>query len=305
MSLNYAGSADRVSPRSAYEGGPNAVLSGPPTGPLATELEACGDELDFAPGPAVDGDVAAWAGAECVRQRIRIRTGDTSRVVDAGDHVYDVAVGGRFVAWLVMERPADPREPLRTRLVVYDTASGANAYTTLVPPALEVDVQADGTAVLATSADRLEPICPSGRPRARLLYYTVAEPMEHEVPARSCETAVRVAADRVAYIEYLGGSGRMLTLTCFTGTDKRPVARMDVFPPQHVRLLRPPAWRGRQTHCRYYALFAAPRRHEHSGPAPSPARFAWLPPPRARRDDPRAAFLPQRVPPARRAGARV
>ena len=252
--LTYAGSAERAFARRAYEGGPNHVLGGPATGPLTSELESCGDELEFVPGPAVDGEVAAWAGAECAPQRIRIRSGDTSRVVDAGDHVYDVAVGGRFVAWLALERPADPRELSRTRLVVYDTAAGAHAYTALVPPSLELDVQADGTVVLA-SFTATDLSCPGGSPRARILYYTAAEPVEHELPVRSCESAVRIAGDRVAFVEHLGGSRRMLTLSDLTGSVRRQVARIDMFPPQNTI-----DWDGRsvawsQTRCRDYALF--------------------------------------------------
>src|SRR3954447_5682979 len=109
--VSYDGTDARIYVARYLDPGPATMLSGPPTGPLAT-VEDCAGERDYeygAPGPAVDGDVAAWAGAECHQRRIHIQTGSTSRVVDAGDFVYDVAVGGGWVAWLRMVKPADPK----------------------------------------------------------------------------------------------------------------------------------------------------------------------------------------------------
>lgn len=223
-SVLYSASATRAVARRTWEGMPNEIVGGAPGGPVS-RLDGCSTgQVAFGAGPEVDGGLAAWAGADCDERRMRVDFGDRSQVVAAGDFIYDLAAGGRYVAWLELVRAASRGEVQRTRLVVYDAIAGARAYEALVPPSIRLDVQADGTAVAAT-ADVSDPSCPGREPRYRLLYWTAAEPFEHEVPVRACLDDVRIADDRIAYVE-----GSTLTLTNLSGTAKQAVAELDQFP---------------------------------------------------------------------------
>src|SRR3954451_6735668 len=74
--VSYDGTDARIYVARYLDPGPATMLSGPPAGPLST-VEECSGERDYeygAPGPVVDGDVAAWAGAECHQQRIHMQT---------------------------------------------------------------------------------------------------------------------------------------------------------------------------------------------------------------------------------------
>ena len=231
--LAAAGSDSRVYVRRASEGGPSAIFSGPRRGPLS-QVQLCND-LDFAAGPAADGNVVAWVGGDCQASRIHVQSGDASRVADAGDFVHTIAVADPYVAWLAMERPADAREVLRTRLVVQHAATGQTVLTTLVPPSINLDVQSDGTAALATYAPATDRSC-NGGPAPRILWYSIAEPFGHELPnARPCEAVVAIAANRIAYADGPAPGSpsrfRMLTLADLAGTVTQPVARIDAFPP--------------------------------------------------------------------------
>ena len=246
--VTYAGTPSRVVARRSFEGAATDVLAGPPTGPLAG-LDACSPAPEALAPPAVDGDLAAWSGAECSDSRIRIQDGDAARVIDAGGFVHAVAVARPYVAWLALDRGTDP---VGTRLVVHDVTTGQNAYAVGVPPATELDVQGDGTAVIATFAP-VDRSC-SGGPRAHIRWYSPAAQQGTEVPVRTCEAAVRIAGGRIAFAEALERGGRMLALTSLAGGTTQPVARVDAFPPQAAfdfdgtRL----AWS--QIHCRHHTI---------------------------------------------------
>jgi hypothetical protein len=49
--------------------------------------------------------------------------------------------------------------------------------------------------------------------------------------ARSCESAVRIAGNRIAYVHDLGNRGRMLATIDLAGTARQDIARLDMFPP--------------------------------------------------------------------------
>lgn len=224
--VTYAGSPSRVLARRSFEGASTDILAGLPLGPL-TGLDACAPAPEFLPAPAVDGDLAAWAGADCTQARIRIQDGETTRTIDAGGFVHAVAVARPYVAWLAMDRG---KNPVGTRLVVQDVTTGQDAYAANVPPATELDVQSDGTAVIATFAP-VDRAC-SGGPRAHVLWYSPANPQGTEVPVgRACEAAVRIAGGRIAFVAAPGGAQRVLSLTTLTGGTTEPVARVDSFPP--------------------------------------------------------------------------
>lgn len=259
VGVTYGGSDTRVFVQRVLELGGASLLTGPPAG-LLTSLEDCDTSRDYefaAPGPVVDGDLAAWAGAECKEQRVRIQTGDTSRIIDAGDFIHAIAAGGRYVAWLRMVRPPDPATPLGTRLVVVDSTTGDTAYSADVPPSTNVDVEPDGTAVISTYAPGgTPPAQPCHGGTARFIYFTLTEPVAHDVPGtNSCEGLFRVAGGRLAFVDHLGGNRHTLTITDLTGVPRQDVVRLDGLPPvasfdfdaSHV------AWT--QTRCRDYAMF--------------------------------------------------
>lgn len=224
--VTYSGSPSRVIARRSLAGAPTDVLVGPPAGPL-TSLDACSPAPEVLAPPAVDGDLAAWAGADCADSRIRIQNGDTARVIDAGGFVHAVAVARPYVAWLANDRDSSP---LDTRLVVHNVTTGQDAYSVLVPPASTLDVQADGTAVIATFAP-VDRTC-GGGPSAHIRWYSQAQTQGTEVPIRTCDAAVRIAGGRIAFVDALAGGGRMLSLTGLQGGTAQPVARIDAFPPQ-------------------------------------------------------------------------
>lgn len=262
VDVSYDGSATRVFVRRVVDLGNASLLAGPPNGPL-TSLEECDTSRDYefgAPGPVADGDLAAWAGAgtgaECKEQRIRIQTGDASRMVDAGDFIHAIAVGGRYVAWLRMVRPPDPSTPLGTRLVVFDSTTGETAYSAEVPPSTNVEVEPDGTAVISTFAPGGTPAAhPCRGGTARFIYFTPEEPVAHDVPGvNSCEGTFRVAAGRLAFVDHLGSERRMLTLTDLTGASRQDVARLDGFPPIPSFDFDGARVTWAQTRCRDYAL---------------------------------------------------
>jgi len=224
--VTYAGSPSRVLARRSFEGASTDIIAGPPLGPLTT-LDACAPAPEFAPPPAVDGDLAAWAGADCLPAKIRIQAGDATRTIDAGGFVHAVAVARPYVAWLAMDRSANP---IGARLVVHDVTTGQDAYTANVPPATELDVQSDGTAVIATFAP-VDRAC-SGGPRAQFVWYSPANPQGTEIPVgRACEAAVRIAGGRIAFVAAPAGARRVLSLATLAGGAAQPVARVDSFPP--------------------------------------------------------------------------
>ena len=224
--VTYAGSPSRVIARRSLGGAPTDVLAGPPAGPL-TALDGCSPAPEVLAPPAADGDLAAWAGADCSDSRIRIQDGDNARVIDAGGFVHAVAVARPYVAWLAVDRDSSP---LDTRLVVHDATTGQDAYNVVVPPASTLDVQADGTAVVATFAP-VDRSC-GGGPSAHIRWYSPGQTQGTEVPVRTCEAAVRIAGGRIAFVQALTGGGRMLSLTGLQGGTPQPVARLDAFPPQ-------------------------------------------------------------------------
>src|SRR5204862_4359902 len=95
----------------------------------------------------------------------------------------------------------------------------------------KLDVDENGTAVLGAFPQPSGPSPCGASPRARVTYYTVAQPVEHEVPVTTCFDDVRIAGGRIAFVQRIAGGGDQLALTDLTGTTIQPVARVDQFPP--------------------------------------------------------------------------
>jgi hypothetical protein len=212
-----AASGDRVLLRRSFESGAADLLGGTIRGPLSV-IESCPQEsqLSFPPAPAIDGDLSAWTAADCVRDRVRIQLGASQRTVDAGGYIPALAAAGRYVAWIGGQR-----------LTVYDAQAGSVAYSVAIPPATFLDVDADGTAVIAPSdVGNGHGACGHDFPD-RITYYTPAEPAAHLVPVSSCREVVKIAGGRIAFVERLGDGSDELALTDLAGRAVRPVAHVD------------------------------------------------------------------------------
>ena len=255
-SLLAAATQGRVLARVDYEGGASELYGGALTGPL-DKVESCSGspDISFPPTPTLDGDLSAWSASGCVRDRIQIQLGASSRTVDASGYVYGLAAAGRYVAWLSNQPSGNPQVPDSRRLTVYDAQAGQVAYTLLLTPTDRLDVQADGTVAL-TQPDLSGNRKPCyGSPPERVTYFTPAEPVAHTVPVSSCFDTVKIAAGSIAFVEHLPSGGDRLALTNLAGTQVQPIARVEQQPtptPDFDYDGTRVAWT--QTRCRDYRL---------------------------------------------------
>lgn len=249
--LAYAASGSRVVvARGLTESGAREVFTGPAAGPL-TLRQSC--DAVSAALPAGGGSVLAWGGGGCVADRLRIDWGDGSADVDPPGYVTGLAAGGRFAAWLALDPSTDP---VRIRVFLYDTAARAIVRDEQVPPSSDLDVQEDGSVVLATYApgDGAPPRHCGRTPLVpRFLLLAPGAPVR-ELPLRTCSARVRVAGGRIAFVERTGSGADVLSLADLSGENVQPVAAPESFPP-HPRF----DWDGRRvawatTRCRDHAL---------------------------------------------------
>jgi hypothetical protein len=215
-----AASGDRVLVRRSSEGGDTDIFSGTLAGPL-TKIQSCPQDsnLAFQPGPALDGTLAVWSAGDCNRNHVHIQNGSAVQTVDTGGVVAAVAAAAPYAAWL-------SGAPGPEQLTVYDTQAARVAYSVAVPPSQQVDVAADGTAVLGHAlAGTTSKLCPHDLP-AEIDYFTLAEPRAHPVPAELCSLnqAVKIAAGRIAYVERLQTGLDQLTTSGLDGSAARPLA---------------------------------------------------------------------------------
>ncbi|HWH44268.1 MAG TPA: hypothetical protein VNT32_06025 [Thermoleophilaceae bacterium] len=259
-SITYGAAGSRVvAARGLAEGGTRDVLSGPPAGPLAIR-ESC--ETVSAVSPAGGGSVIAWGGAGCVPDRLRIEWDGGAADIDPPGFVTALAAGGRFAAWLALDRATDP---VRTRLFVYDTAARAIVRDEPVPPSSDLDVQEDGTALIDTFAPGPADGCPPSAPAPRFVLFPAGAPAR-DVPLRSCSSRVRIAGGRIAFVQRTASGGEVISLAGLAGEDVQAITGQESFPPM-PRF----DWDGERvawatTRCRDHALFV--RDPADGGPAP-------------------------------------
>jgi hypothetical protein len=238
LSMNWvtvAGSSSQVVVR--RYGADDGVLAGPPTGPLSL-LERCTPlSYDYSRPRevAVDGELSAWP---CGGQTIVIRDGAGRRALEqpSGRAVSHVDVAGRFVAWVEDNsfepdgRTYNPDPGPHFRLIVYDTAAGAERYhIDGLPQVLDqLELRSDGSAVI-TSPVGTGPVegCPfPDFGLLRVASYSATEPFPHESPVRICRAApVRVAGDRLAFVRP-GGAWGVLSLVDLDGQGQTDVAEL-------------------------------------------------------------------------------
>jgi hypothetical protein len=223
--LLSAASGNRVLAQTGSESGTSDLYGGPLAGPL-TKLATCPQTISnaFAPAPALDGDLTATAATDCVRNRLRMQLGGTTRIVDASGYVHAIAAAGRYVAWIDSDLSSGAYH-----LTVYDVQAGQTAYTLQIKPTDWLDVQADGTAALTQFDDTLDRR-PCNTFQEHPTYFTVAEPAAHTLPQVTCFRNVKIAGGRIAFVEHLADGGDRLELVNLAGTQVQSVARVDAQP---------------------------------------------------------------------------
>ncbi|MFL5825157.1 MAG: hypothetical protein ACJ76V_01400 [Thermoleophilaceae bacterium] len=218
----YGASAQRVAAARVGGTGVQDFFSGPVGGPLTREA-TCQPWTEAAiVTPDVSAQLAAWPAQGCTDSRILIDDAGTTQTVDAGGYINALAVGGRFVAWVRLDKTTNP---LSYILTVYDVDAHAPAYTVAVPPPGGLDVQSDGTAVMTTGAGAGTQC--STQPGERIVYFTRAEPTEHAGPAAACGPTVHASGNRVAFMRPLTGGDFQLVLSNLAGTAVQPVANFE------------------------------------------------------------------------------
>ena len=276
IDISYAASDQRVAAVATTRPADNVeryeLLSGPPDGPLA-RVALCNrpEGLAGPPAPAVEGEVAAWAGAGCSLERILVIDGTSApEAIEARGRVLGLAVAGRYVAWLAARGGA------AAVATVYDRATRSVAYsvdagTSTLP--VDVDVHDDGTAVVASyrSAAAGDPPGPCGAlPMPRITWHSVADPSPHDVGADTCEPSARLAFGRLAFLgNRPDRRGSQLVLTDLSGGAAQPVAVFEALFGPDERF----DWDGSRIawsdgRCRDHAVLA---RHGADGSPPSPA----------------------------------
>jgi hypothetical protein len=223
--LLSAASGNRVLAQTGTESGTSDLYAGPLTGPL-TRVATCPQtaSISFPPAPALDGDLSATAATDCVRNRLRMQLGGTTRIVDASGYIHAIAAAGRYVAWIDSDLSSGAY-----RLTVYDVQAGQTAYTVQIKPTDWLDVQADGTAAVTQFDDTLDRR-PCNTFQEHPTYFTVADPVAHTLPQATCFRNIKIAGGRIAFSEHLADGGDRLDLVNLAGTQVQPVARVDAQP---------------------------------------------------------------------------
>ena len=222
--LLSAASGNRVLAQTGSESGTSDLYGGPVAGPL-TKLATCPQTTSnaFAPAPALDGDLSATAATDCVRNRLRMQLGATTRIVEASGYVHAIAAAGRYVAWIDSDLSSGAYH-----LTVYDVQAGQTAYKLQIKPTDWLDVQADGTAAVTQFDDTLDRR-PCNTFQEHPTYFTVAEPVAHTLPQSTCFRNIKIAGGRIAFVEHVTNGDR-LELVNLAGTQVQPVARLDAKP---------------------------------------------------------------------------
>jgi hypothetical protein len=172
------------------------VLTGPPSGPLAPELQ-CRPGLPAGVSAAVTEHGVVAPGPDCDAARasgiaLRSDGADVRPLTPSGSRV---RAAGPFVGWIGRDRD----------VVVYDTRTAAVAYRIVTPSGSGIadwDLQADGKVALALA---LSPNTDSG---ATLAWYSAEDPTAHPLglPAASAWD-LHIAGDRIAYLRSHQGTG--------------------------------------------------------------------------------------------------
>jgi hypothetical protein len=232
------------------------LRAGPVGGPLKL-VESCGAATQFAKlvSPAVDGTLTAFAGGACSTSKVLLHdtTGAVAdRTVDAGGPITGLALAGDYLAVLAITATTT------STLTLYDVATDTTVTTAAVatPRGADVDVQADGTAVVSAAPmpSIYTPPFPCGTAGAtNVQWISAASPTLHDVPITTCGLTVRVAGGRVAYLAAAGGE-TTLTSADLDGTNQTPVARFGAFPDSGIFDYDGTTYAWYQTGCRNWSI---------------------------------------------------
>jgi hypothetical protein len=162
---------------------------------------------------ALDGGTLLYEPDPCsapVRLAVRDLSSGQTRLVPLAepDNPGALHLRGRFAGWLRYQQGGP-------HLVVFDLETGTEVYTaSFDPPPLPADwaLGADGTLAAATERRSGRGLC-----RRRLVWYSVAEPVRHELSVRACDNRVRIENGRIFFVGPRAG-GRFLRSVSLGGS---------------------------------------------------------------------------------------
>ena len=142
---------------------------------------------------ALDGRTLVYEPDPCsapVRLAVRDVPSGLTRVVPLAepDNPGSLQVSADFAAWLRYQQGGP-------HVVVFDLMTGTEVYAVPIEPALALGgwaLGAGGTVVAATGGS-------GGACRSGLVWYSVAEPVRHELATSACPTPLRIANGRIFF----------------------------------------------------------------------------------------------------------
>jgi hypothetical protein len=189
-----------------------ALRAGRPGGVLERLFECSFDGADDVP-VALDGRTLVYEPDPCsppVRLAVRDVPSGETRVIslEEPDNPGSLRVRGRFAAW-------QRYQPGGLHVVVFDLASGTPAYVAAIEPPVDWTLGEDGTVAATTGSSRS--LCDG-----RVSWYSVAEPVRHELPIPACIDRVRIENRRIFFVGPRAGA-RFLRSVSLAGDTEQHV----------------------------------------------------------------------------------
>ncbi len=154
--------------------------------PLETVFTLMGDTLVYRPGPCRPAE----------RRIVALDLGDGAREAipeSRPGRPAELEAEGRFVSYELTVRG------FSREYVVYDRAARAEAYNIALPEERDIlasDIQRDGKAVLLTREIAASDDACRGY---RLTWYSIAEPIPHDLAVTPCRGSVAITGDRIVF----------------------------------------------------------------------------------------------------------